>query len=136
MKTQTSHPLQSEEWGKFREKTKIKVIKTKSFQLTIHKIPHSKLTIGYLPKGDLPNEEMIEELKKIGEVEVSKNMTIVCLVGHNIMNQKGYIHKVFEALNYFPLRMISYGGSMHNISILIPSEEKKAVLEALHKSLF
>ena len=69
MKTQTSHPLQSEEWGKFREKTKIKVIKTKSFQLTIHKIPHSKLTIGYLPKGDLPNEEMIEELKKIGKGE-------------------------------------------------------------------
>jgi aspartokinase len=32
--------------------------------------------------------------------------------------------------------MISYGGSRHNISILIPSEEKKAVLEALHKSLF
>lgn len=80
--------------------------------------------------------KIVEELKSLGDVEVSKNMTIVCLVGHNIMNQKGYIKKVFEALNDFSLRMISYGGSRHNISILIPSDDKKAVLEALHKSLF
>jgi aspartate kinase len=80
--------------------------------------------------------KIVEELKSLGEVEVSKNMTIVCLVGHNIMSQKGYIKKVFEALNDFSLRMISYGGSRHNISILIPSDDKKAVLEALHKSLF
>ena len=80
--------------------------------------------------------KIVEELKALGDVEVSKNMTIVCLVGHNIMSQKGYIKKVFEALNDFALRMISYGGSKHNISILIPSDDKKAVLEALHKSLF
>jgi aspartate kinase len=80
--------------------------------------------------------KIVDELKTLGDVEVSKNMTIVCLVGHNIMNQKGYIKKVFEALNDFSLRMISYGGSKHNISILIPSDTKKAVLEALHKSLF
>jgi len=81
-------------------------------------------------------KKIVDELKNIGEVEVNKNMSIVCMVGHNIMNQKGYINKVFEALNYFPLRMISYGGSRHNISILIPTEDKRAVLEALHKSLF
>ena len=80
--------------------------------------------------------KIVDELKTLGDVEVSKNMTIVCLVGHNIMNQKGYIKKVFEALNDFSLRMISYGGSRHNISILIPSDSKKNVLEALHKSLF
>ena len=80
--------------------------------------------------------KIVDELKTLGDVEVSKNMTIVCLVGHNIMNQKGYIKKVFEALNDFSLRMISYGGSRHNISILISSDSKKNVLEALHKSLF
>lgn len=80
--------------------------------------------------------KIVETLKNFGEVEVSKKMTIVCLVGHNIMSQKGYIKKVFEALNDFSLRMISYGGSRHNISILISSDDKKPVLEALHKSLF
>ncbi|OGU77804.1 MAG: aspartate kinase [Ignavibacteria bacterium RBG_16_34_14] len=106
------------------------------FETPIDMITTSEVAVSVTIDDASRLRRIVEELKKIGEVEVSKNMTIVCLVGHNIMNQKGYIHKVFEALNYFPLRMISYGGSMHNISILIPSEEKKAVLEALHKSLF
>jgi lipid II:glycine glycyltransferase (peptidoglycan interpeptide bridge formation enzyme) len=59
------HPLQSKEWGDFREKTGIKVIRVNNLQLTIHPIPHSKYTIGYLPKGPLPTKEMLAELRQI-----------------------------------------------------------------------
>jgi len=71
----TPHPLQSYEWGEFREKTGVNVIRRgfyengkiiAGFQLTIHKIPHTSLTIGYLPKGTLPTKEMIDALIKIG----------------------------------------------------------------------
>lgn len=64
-----NHPLQSPEWGKFREKTGIKVIRRGDWQLTIHKIPHLPFTIGYFPKGPLPNKEIIAELEKIGREE-------------------------------------------------------------------
>jgi lipid II:glycine glycyltransferase (peptidoglycan interpeptide bridge formation enzyme) len=73
-----SHPLQSFEWGEFREKTGVKVIRRgffdkdkliNGFQLTIHKIPKTPYTIGYLPKAEMPTEEVIEELKKIGKEE-------------------------------------------------------------------
>jgi len=69
MKNQVDHPLQSEEWGKFREKTGIKVVKTDAFQITIHKIPHLSQTIGYVPKGNLPSEKMIKDLREIGKRE-------------------------------------------------------------------
>ncbi|MBI2405891.1 peptidoglycan bridge formation glycyltransferase FemA/FemB family protein [Candidatus Microgenomates bacterium] len=68
-----THPLQSREWGEFREKTGIKVVSGKDlpaqagFQLTIHKIPHTPWSIGYLPKGPLPTKGMIVELNKIGK---------------------------------------------------------------------
>ena len=62
-----NHPLQAFEWGQFREKTGVKVVREKDFQLTIHKIPHIPWTIGYLPKGNLPDKKFIEELKKIGK---------------------------------------------------------------------
>ncbi|MBI2074485.1 MAG: peptidoglycan bridge formation glycyltransferase FemA/FemB family protein [Candidatus Levybacteria bacterium] len=62
-----SHPLQSFEWGEFRKKTGINVIKKRFFQLTIHKIPHTPWNIGYLPKGNLPIKEEIDELIKIGK---------------------------------------------------------------------
>lgn len=61
-----THPLQTMEWGRFREKTGVKVIKGSNFQLTIHKIPRLPFNIGYLPKGPMPDEKMISELYKLG----------------------------------------------------------------------
>ena len=63
------HPLQSKEWGKFREKTGVKVVRINDLQLTIHPIPHTKYTIGYLPRGPLPTKEIIHELIQIGKSE-------------------------------------------------------------------
>lgn len=76
--TVVSHPLQSYEWGEFRKKTGVKIIRrgfeengkiTSGFQLSIHKIPHTPFTIGYLPKSILPTEKMIHELRQIGKDE-------------------------------------------------------------------
>jgi len=76
--TIVGHPLQAYEWGEFREKTGVKVIRRgfiksnkliSGFQLTIHKIPRTPWTIGYLPKGEMPTKELIEELQKIGKEE-------------------------------------------------------------------
>lgn len=73
-----SHPLQSWEWGEFREKTGVKVIRRGAFvgmkliggfQLTIHKLSLVPFTIGYLPKGSLPNGDLLKELEKIGRKE-------------------------------------------------------------------
>ncbi len=63
------HPLQSEEWGLFREETGVKVVRTDSLQLTIHPIPHTKYTIGYVPKGPDINKKMLDTLHTIGEKE-------------------------------------------------------------------
>ena len=62
----TVHPLQSFEWGNFREKTGIKVIGINGVQMTIHRIPHTNFTIGYVPKGPLPTKTMISNLRRIG----------------------------------------------------------------------
>jgi aspartate kinase len=106
------------------------------YETPIDMITTSEVAVSVTIDDATKLRKIVEELKNFGEVEISKNMTIICLVGHNIMNQKGYIEKVFQALNDFSLRMISYGGSRHNISILISSNDKKAVLEALHMGLF
>jgi lipid II:glycine glycyltransferase (peptidoglycan interpeptide bridge formation enzyme) len=73
-----THPLQSYEWGQFREKEGIKLIRrgffekgklNSAFQLSIHNIPKTKYTIGYLPKGDMPTVELIHGLREIGKLE-------------------------------------------------------------------
>ena len=63
----TNHPLQSEEWANFREKTGIKVIRHKGLYITIHPVPKTSYNIGYLPKGPMPTKQMLSELKEIGK---------------------------------------------------------------------
>ncbi len=71
-----SHPLQSWEWGEFRKKTGVKVERLgffegekliKGLQVTFHNIPIPGInkTIGYLPKGFVPDEDQISALKQL-----------------------------------------------------------------------
>ncbi len=87
-----THPLQSYEWGEFREKTGIKIIRTDEYQLSIHKIPKTPWTIGYLPKGKMPNKKTIEELRKIAK----KEKCIFIQLEPNIETSKEKVKKIFQ----------------------------------------
>ncbi len=81
-------------------------------------------------------EGIVKELKNFGSVEVDENQTIVCIVGDYSAEGIGYASKIFTALDKIPIRMISYGGSNHNVSVLIQTDQKKAALSALSKGVF
>ena len=81
-------------------------------------------------------DEIVDELKNFGSVEVDKDQTIVCIVGTFGKEKQGYASRVFDALKTIPIRMISYGGSENNISILVDTPKKNETLKALNKGLF
>lgn len=80
--------------------------------------------------------EILNELKKLGTVNVDMNMCIVCVVGDLDWHNVGFEALASDALKGIPVRMISYGGSNHNISFLIAAEDKKRALQALSNHLF
>lgn len=80
--------------------------------------------------------EIREELIHFGSVEIDEKQSIVCVVGDFKRNKNGYATIVSEAVKHMPIRMISYGGSEHNISLLLPSKHKIEALRALHHRLF
>ncbi|MDR1023102.1 MAG: aspartate kinase [Prevotellaceae bacterium] len=80
--------------------------------------------------------KIVDKLKHFGVVEVDPNMTIICVVGNKISESKGLAAKIFNALADIPIRMISFGGSRHNISLLVDSAYKKPAMEALNEKLF
>lgn len=79
---------------------------------------------------------IVEELKQYGTVEVDSDMCIICVVGDLNWSNVGFETLVTEALGQVPVRMISYGGSNHNISFLVKESDKKAALQALSAKLF
>ena len=96
-----THPLQSWEWGEFREKTGVRVVRLGEFdgkklvggvQMTIHSIPHTNYTIGYIPKSIEPTAEVLTELGAIGK----KNKCIFVKLEPNLEVQSAK----FKVQNY------------------------------------
>lgn len=81
-------------------------------------------------------EEIVQELNSFGSVVVDHEQTIVCVVGDFAADKHGFAARVLEALKHIPLRMISYGGSNYNISLLLGDSNKVEALRSLHHRLF
>ena len=80
--------------------------------------------------------QILNELKKLGTVKVDMNMCIICVVGDLDWRNVGFEALASDALKGIPVRMISYGGSNHNISFLVAAEDKKRALQSLSNHLF
>ncbi len=105
------------------------------FKTSIDMITTSEVAVSLTIDDPKHLDEIIAELKEYGKVEIDRNQTIVCIVGNMIAEERGFAAKVFTALQDIPLRMISYGGSRHNISVLVSTTDKKATLQALSNKL-
>jgi aspartate kinase len=106
------------------------------YKTSIDMITTSEVAVSVTIDNKTNLENITNELEKYGAVEVDENLTIICIVGDLVAESKGIAVTVFDALKNIPVRMISYGGSRHNISVLVKTENKKEALNALHKKLF
>jgi aspartate kinase len=105
------------------------------FKTPIDMISTSEVAVSLTIDNTKHLNEIVAELKEYGEVEVDHDLTIACIVGDMIAEETGFAANVFAALKEIPIRMISYGGSRHNISVLVKTELKKKTLQALSNNL-
>jgi aspartate kinase len=105
------------------------------FKTPIDMISTSEVAVSLTIDNTKHLKEIVSELKEYGEVEVDTDLTIACIVGDLIAEETGFAANVFAALKHIPIRMISYGGSRHNISVLVKTELKKQTLQALSENL-
>ena len=81
-------------------------------------------------------EEIVDDLKKYGTVTVDEDMVIVCVVGDLEWDNIGFEACIVQAMKDVPVRMITYGGSNYNVSLLIKASDKQRALKALSDHLF
>ena len=103
---------------------------------SIDMITTSEVGVSLTIDNDVNLQAIIQELEPFGTVEIDANQTIVSIVGNEITETKDVMQRIFNALNDIPIRMVSYGGSSHNISILIPKNYKVQTLQLLSVGLF
>lgn len=106
-----------------------------TYKTPIDMITTSEVAVSLTIDNTKNLDKISSELLQFGEVEVDENMSIVCIVGDIIREETGFASRVFHALDGVPIRMISYGGSRYNISVLVPTTHKKSTLQTLSDKL-
>jgi aspartate kinase len=106
------------------------------YKTPIDMITTSEVAVSVTIDNDKNLDAILKELKEFCSVHVDKEQTIVCVVGSFSADKQGIAAKILDALKNIPLRMISYGGSENNVSVLVDTKYKKDALVALNKGLF
>jgi len=88
-----SHVIQSWEWGEFRKTAGLDLVRfghyegnkmVSAYQLTFHQVPLLKQTVGYLPKGPMPDSHMI---KALGDYAKTKGAAFIKIEPNVIVNR-------------------------------------------------
>ena len=106
------------------------------YRTSIDVVTTSEVAVSVTIDNDTFLNEIVAELELFGSVEVDNNQTIISVVGNEIAKTEHVLQQFFTAIADVPVRMVSYGGSHHNITILVPSQFKIKTLQLLNKGLF
>ena len=105
-------------------------------QTAIDMITTSEIAVSLTIDDTSQLDKIIQELEGFGSIEVDSDLSIICIAGNIAQNTKGVTAAIFNCLKDIPIRMISYGGSNYNLSFLVKSSDKIAVLNLLNEGLF
>jgi aspartate kinase len=106
------------------------------YRTSIDMITTSEVAVSVTIDNDVHLPEITKELEVFGTVEIDTNQSIVSIVGNEIEAIRDVMKKIFDAIEPVPVRMVSYGGSRHNVSLLIARADKEQTLQLLNKGLF
>lgn len=105
------------------------------YETSIDMITTSEIAVSLTIDNDKNLNAIVEELEKFSTVEVDQNQSIICLVGHAVVKHHE-THRLFRVLQDISVRMISYGGSNNNISLLVNTNDKIKTLKKLNSYIF
>jgi aspartate kinase len=106
------------------------------YRTPIDMITTSEVAVSVTIDNETHLKDILKELQAFSTVEVDTDHTIVSIVGNEIAETNEILANLFESIKAVPVRMVSYGGSRHNISLLVPGSAKMQTLQLLNKGLF
>ena len=106
------------------------------YRTSIDMITTSEVAVSVTIDNDVNLPDIIKELEPFGTIETDSNQTLVSVVGNEIEETGDVMKKLFDAIEPIPVRMVSYGGSKHNVTLLIDRQYKEQALQLLNKGLF
>ena len=106
------------------------------YKTPIDMISTSEVAVSVTVDDDRNLDAIVAELQRFGTITADRDQSIICVVGNRLAEREGVLNEVFGALGNVPVRMVSFGGSLNNISILVAAALKERALRLLNQGLF
>lgn len=106
------------------------------YKTPIDMITTSEVAVSLTIDSNEHLDQIVKELSALGTVELDEHQTIISVVGEEIAETEEIIKKLFGSIRNVPVRMVSYGGSPHNISLLVDAKDKMQILQQLNRGMF
>lgn len=106
------------------------------YRTPVDMVTTSEVAVSLTIDTDAHLADILKELEPFGTIEIDKNQTIISVVGNEIARTEDMVKKLFGSILNIPVRMVSYGGSPHNISLLIDAGYKTQILQQLNRGMF
>jgi aspartate kinase len=81
-------------------------------------------------------DAIVEDLRQLGDVEITSKAALVCLVGSNLKYTPGVAKRAFGSLSDINILMVSHGASNINFSFIVDEKDATATVQRLHADFF
>jgi len=107
-------------------------------RVDVDMVSTSEVTVSMTVSGATPLADVIPELEQHGRVTVSRDKSLICVVGRDLRNKPGLASKVFGALAEanINVEMISHGANNINLSLMVDDKEVRRAVPSIHAALF
>jgi aspartate kinase len=81
-------------------------------------------------------DAIVEDLRPLGDVEITSKAALICLVGNNLKYTPGVARRAFGSLSDINILMVSHGASNINFSFIVDEKDATATVQRLHADFF
>ncbi|MGH9818779.1 MAG: lysine-sensitive aspartokinase 3 [Pyrinomonadaceae bacterium] len=81
-------------------------------------------------------QKVVEDLRRLGEVEVETGYAVICVVGEGLRASTGLAAKIFSSIDDVNIALVSHGASGVNLTFVVKEDVAADVIKKLHKEFF
>jgi aspartate kinase len=81
-------------------------------------------------------DKVVEDLRRLGEVEVETGYAVICVVGEGLRASTGLASKIFSTIEDINVALVSHGASAVNLTFVVKEDLVAEAIKRLHAQFF
>ena len=99
-------------------------------------ISTSEVSVALTLDGTDNLEKLVDDLRRLGDVEVERGYAVICVVGEGLRASTGLASKIFSTIEDVNVALVSHGASAVNLTFVVKEEDAASVIKKLHGEFF